>query len=247
MTNILNNAKNEKHRKLESIFHKKTTGKFIGDLVYGANDGIITTFAVVAGAAGASLSPAVVLILGFANLVADGLSMGASNYLSKKSETDYAKAQREKENWEIENLPALEIEEIREIFTKKGFTGKDLERATEIVTSNKQVWLETMMRDELGIIIDEHDDPKIHGILTFLSFVLAGLVPLLPYLFSQSGNNFVYSYLFGIGTLFIVGSLRSLVSVTNWIKSGLEMLLIGSLTAFVAYQIGSFIEQLVSS
>ena len=106
---------NEQYRKHEGMYHRHVAGKYIGDLIYGANDGIITTFAVIAGSFGASLAPMVIIILGFANLLADGISMGASNFLGKKSEQEYAKAQRRKEEWEIEHLREIEVEEIREI------------------------------------------------------------------------------------------------------------------------------------
>ena len=199
-------SKNPEYRKQEAAYHRHTAGKYIGDLIYGANDGIITTFAVVAGAAGAHLSATVIIILGFANLLADGLSMGASNYLGGKSEQDYAKSQRQKESWEIEHLRELEVDEIREIYASKGFSGKDLNRAVEIVTSNKQVWLDTMMREELDIIEDATDDPQKHGLATFLAFLIAGLIPLIPYLLPNFINSFIISSIVGALTLFLVGS-----------------------------------------
>ncbi|MBI4057939.1 VIT1/CCC1 transporter family protein [Candidatus Microgenomates bacterium] len=239
---------NEEYREAETLFHRHIAGRYIGDYVYGANDGIITTFAIVAGAVGASLSPGVIIILGFANLLADGISMGASNFLGKKSEKDYAKAQREKENWEIDHLRELEVEEIREIFKKKGFQGRDLEHATEIITSDKKVWLDTMMRDELGIIEDANDDAKKHGFATFIAFVVAGLFPLMPYLvpLTTTNNTFFLSATVGALTLFIVGASRALVTAVSWIKGGLEMLLVGSAAATVAYFVGNFIEKLVT-
>lgn len=140
-----------RHRKIEDLFHQRRAGTYINDLVYGANDGIITTFAVVAGATGASLPPLVVIILGFANLVADGISMGASNYLGTKSELDYQRAQRQKEEWEIDHLRNLEIQEIEDIYRERGFTGKDLERAVALTIVDRGKWVDVMMRDELGI------------------------------------------------------------------------------------------------
>jgi len=227
------------------MMHAHAAGKYIGDLIYGANDGIITTFAVVAGAVGASLSSSVIIILGFANLLADGISMGASNYLGKKSEVDYAKAQREKEDWEIDNLRELEVEEVREIFGRKGFSGQDLERAVEIVISDRNVWLDTMMRDELGIIEDENDDPKRHGVVTFFAFAFFGLFPLMPYLAGSSVEPFPLSIVVGVLTLFIVGASRSYVTAVSWFRGGIEMLLVGSVAATAAYFVGKFIEGIV--
>ncbi|MEX2028496.1 MAG: VIT1/CCC1 transporter family protein [Candidatus Curtissbacteria bacterium] len=238
-------SENRKYRLAEALMHRHTAGKFIGDFIYGANDGTITTFAVVAGAVGASLSPNIIIILGFANLLADGISMGASNYLGGKSERDYAKFQREKEGWEVDHLRELEVEEIREIFAKKGFTGRDLDRAVSIIISDREVWLDTMMRDELNILEDEKDDPKLHGVATFGAFVIAGLFPLLPYVLPLGENAFLISVIFGAGTLFVVGALRSIVTAVSWFRGGVEMFLIGSSAATVAYFVGAFIETLV--
>lgn len=236
---------NKKYKKFETLAHRNFVGKYIGDLVYGANDGIITTFAVVAGASGATLAPTVVIILGLANLFADGISMGASNFLGKRSEQDFAKSQREKENWEIDNLKELEIEEIRDIYKKKGFTGKDLERAVEIITSNRKVWLDTMMKDELGIIEDTTDDPKKHGIATAGAFMVAGFFPLLPYFIPGLENAFLIASVIGACMLFTVGALRTLVTTVSWVRGGLEMLAVGSAAGLIAYVVGAFIESIV--
>ncbi len=235
-------SENEQYRKHENLYHRHTAGKYIGDLIYGANDGIITTFAVVAGASGASLVPSVAIILGFANLLADGFSMGASNYLGKRSEHDYAKAQRQKEDWEIDHLREIEVEEIREIFEKKGFFGKDLERAVEIVTGDRKVWLDTMMRDELNIVDEGDENPILHGVATFVAFLIAGFFPLIPYLIPTTGDKFLISALVGALTLFLVGSSRSLITTISWIRGGLEMLFVGSSAALAAYLVGKLIE-----
>src|SRR3989344_9642857 len=203
-------SENAKYRNWEGMYHRHTTGKYIGDLIYGANDGIITTFAVVAGAVGASLSPAVIIILGFANIFADGISMGASNYLSIRSEQDYARAQRTREEWEIDHLREIEVDEIREIFEKKGFKGADLEKAVEIITSNRKVWVDTMMKDELRIMEEDDAEPVRHGLATFAAFSAAGLLPLSAYVIPGLSNAFWVAVFLGMAALFVVGALRSL-------------------------------------
>lgn len=236
---------NKDYKRFETLAHRKDVGKYIGDLVYGANDGIITTFAIVAGASGASLSASVVIILGFANILADGISMGVSNFLGEKSEQDFAKAQYEKENWEIDNLRELEVEEVYDIYRKKGFKGKDLERAVDIITSNRKVWLDTMMKDELNIIMEKKEDPKKHGLATFAAFVVAGLFPLLPYLIPGTVNTFASSVIIGAVALFTIGALRTLITTVSWIRGGVEMLLAGSAAAAVAYIVGAFTKGVV--
>lgn len=233
------------YKKSENLLHRQNTGRYIGDLVYGSNDGLITTFSIIASAAGANLPGAVIVILGLANIVADGISMGASNFLGNKSELDYAKNQKDKELWEIEHLPELEIDEIRDILAAKGFKGKDLERAVKIVTQDKEVWVDMMMKDELGIIVDENNDPKKHAVVTFLAFIAAGFVPLLPFLIPGVQNQFVIAAVVAAATLFTVGALRSLVTTVTFLRGGLEMFLIGSTAATAAYLIGYIIEKLV--
>ena len=246
-------SENDEYKRQETLYHRHTTGRYIGDFVYGANDGIVTTFAVVAGAAGASLPASVIVILGFANLLADGISMGASNFLGERSEQDYAKAQREKEEWEIDHLRPLEIEEIREIYEKKGFKGDDLDRVVKIITSGRKVWVDTMMIEELGIIEDPDNDPKKHAFASFTAFVVAGFIPLVPYLVPVSplifpniqNPNFILASIVGALTLFTVGALRSSLTTISWFSGGTQMLLVGSLAAAVAYFVGAFLERIV--
>ncbi|MFN3691542.1 MAG: VIT1/CCC1 transporter family protein, partial [Fervidobacterium sp.] len=129
-------------------WHKTEQGKYIGQAVYGASDGIVTTFAAISGVAGANLSPTIALIVGLANLFADGLSMAIGDYLSEKSERDYIKAEKEREMWEIENLPEAERHEIYEIYKQKGLSGQKLESLVDAITSNKSIWVETMLHEE---------------------------------------------------------------------------------------------------
>lgn len=226
--------------------HQITGGRYIKDIVYGANDGIITTFAVVSGVMGASLSIQTVLILGFANLIADGISMGASNFLGSRSLADYYRKEFAAETWEVENIPDEEREEIRKIYAKKGFEGADLERAVEIITSDKKRWVDVMMKEELGLIDEPGDKAWRSGLVTFFSFVIAGFMPLLSYLFFASiVNPFFVSIVITSITLFVVGALRSLIIKKTWWQAGLEMLGVGVLAASVAYGIGAVLKGVV--
>jgi len=234
-------------RHLEDVYHKRTKGIYVGDMVFGANDGIITTFAVVAGAAGAALSPGVIIILGVANLVADGLSMGIGNYLGKKSEKEYAHRQREKEEWETKKFPEIERYEVGEVFKEWGFEGKDRDRAVEIISSNKKVWVDFMMMNELGIPPEEKTTPIKSGFVMFGSFLLAGSIPLLPYFlpFVPDANLFLASVVFTGLALFVVGALRTAVTIVSWFRGGVEIFVMGSLAAGAAYVIGTFLRGFV--
>jgi VIT1/CCC1 family predicted Fe2+/Mn2+ transporter len=219
--------------------------KYLPEVVYGSMDGIVTTFAVVAGSAGADLSINIVLILGMANLLADGLSMSIGSYLSKKSEQDtYAKHLRI-EAWEIENMPELERQEVADIFKAKGFEGQELEMVVNRITSNKQVWIDTMMKDELGLVV-EKKSPFRAGLSTLLSFVAAGGVPLIVYIFAYSGelgtNPFMLSSLITLMAFIFIGYIKTYVTKVGLVRSILETLVLGTSAALAAYFIGDFLE-----
>lgn len=223
--------------------HKTDRGKYIKSIIYGGLDGIITTFAVVAGVAGAELSTGVVLILGFANLVADGLSMGIGDFLSTKAELEYEAAERERERWEMENYPEGEKLEMIEIYMNKGVKLEDAETVVNTLSKYEEAWLDTMMMEELGIIEEEDISPAKNGFVTFLSFALFGFVPLSVFILANyipfiKNNTFTFASIFTGITLFILGALKVNITDQNWFLSGLEMLLVGGIAAASAYGIG---------
>lgn len=240
----------EKARIEEDIYHKKATGQYIGDLVYGGLDGVITTFAVVSGAAGASLSASVVLILGFANLFGDGFSMAAGNYLSSKSEAEFKQKERERELWEVDNIPEGELEELRQIYLKRGIKSQDVEAMVRAISSDKNSWVDTMMVEELGLITEDKSAVK-SALASFLSFLIVGFFPLSAYVLSLIlpsllGIAFRLSILVTATAVFAVGSARSLVTGKKWYMAGLEMTAIGGLAALVAYLCGVLLSGLAA-
>ncbi len=226
--------------------HITGAGTYIKDIVYGASDGIATTFAVVAGAAGAGLSHQVVIILGVANLLADGFSMGAGNFLGARSENSLYREELRRENYEVEHLPQKETDEVIEVLEKKGYSKNDASALTEMIKKNKDFWVDFMMKYELGMHEPEHGDEWKDATATFLSFVLAGSMPLLVFLFfrSDNGSLFLYSVISTAVALFIVGALRVFVTKTNWFISGIEMLLIGGFAAGLSYYVGAVVNHL---
>jgi VIT1/CCC1 family predicted Fe2+/Mn2+ transporter len=220
--------------------HGSALGAYIHDIVYGANDGIVTTFAVVSGVAGAELQPFVVVILGFANVFADGLSMGLGNFLSSKSRNDNYQRVLKEEMQEIEDIPEIERDEIREIFLQKGFSGEDLERAVRVITSDKKIWADMMMREEHGLTPEEGGSkPALHALATFSSFILFGSIPIAPYILPLGGlEPFPVTIGCAALALLLVGFLRSWVTRERLIKGPLEILTVGSICAGVAYGVG---------
>ena len=213
------------------------------DFVYGSVDGLVTTFAVVAGVAGAKLSTAIVLILGLANLLADGFSMAVGNFLGTRAEHQQRQRHERIERMHIDRVPEGEREEIRQIFAAKGFAGEDLERAVELITADRTRWVQTMLTEELGLA-PTSPHPLGAAWTTFVAFVLVGSIPLLPFVFDAvapgtlPADPFAVSAVMTGAGFFAVGSLKGRwVGQRHWI-SGLETLAIGAVAAALAYGVG---------
>lgn len=218
----------------------------VSDFVFGGIDGAVTTFAVVAGVSGASLSSGIVLILGFANLFADGFSMAIGNYLGTKSHLELVSKIRKSEEDSVRDNPHEERNEIVEIYRNKGFTGKILQDTVNVITGNKKIWVDTMMKDEFGII-EENKSPIRVALVTFVSFNLIGIIPLVPYIITSlfpefTFNTFIASIISTSIALFLVGSIKANIVDKKWYRSGLETLLIGGIAAVIAYFVGYFLK-----
>jgi VIT1/CCC1 family predicted Fe2+/Mn2+ transporter len=221
---------------------------YMGDAVLGGIDGCVTTFAVVAGAVGAGFSAVVVIILGFANLLADGFSMAVSNYLNTKSQAEAVEKARRMENRHIDQIPEGEREEIRQIFARKGFAGEVLEKIVQVITGDRKLWVETMLVEELGLQI-EGPRPIRAGLATFLAFGMVGLVPLLPFLFPgavMAADRFVASAVMTGVAFAAVGLVKGYVVERPILRSGAETLFIGGGAAVLAYGIGLVLGHVLS-
>lgn len=210
---------------------------YLRDWIYGGIDGSVTTFAVVSGVAGARLSTWIILVMGFANLLADGFSMAASNFLGTKAEHEDLQRLEEVENRHIDLDPEGEKEEVRQIFEQKGFGGKDLKRIVELVTSERERWVRTMLTEEYGLPHAVRS-PWIAALTTFSSFVICGLVPLLPYLFKLTTHALTLSLIMIGAVFFAIGSVKSRWSTSPWLRSGFVTLLVGAIAAGLAYAAG---------
>ncbi len=228
--------------------HGGAGSQYIGDFVYGGLDGIITTFAVVSGVAGANLGTGIILILGIANLLADGFSMATGAYLSTKSEQEYYDKERQREQWEVEHFPEGERAELYELYRHKGYSEEEAGQMMSILTRDKERWVDAMMTDELGLLKDE-GNPLLNGLATLIAFIVAGSVPLLVYLVGLVVSippqaAFPTSVILSGMALFGLGATKVLVTHQNPFRSGLEMLLVGGLAAVVAYVVGALLKGL---
>jgi len=225
--------------------HASGLSVYIKDIVYGANDGIITTFAIVSASIGGGFSSTVIIVLGIANLLADGFSMAASNFLGSRSENDLFRKEQQRELDEVERMPEKEKQEIREVFQHHNFNNEDAEKLVDLVSRNKEFWIDFMMRYELGMNVPEEGSEWKSALLTFGSFVIAGSLPLLPFALFQLGDAaFIYSIIATATALFAIGAARYFVTQVNWLISGLEMLVVGGVAASVSYGVGSLISAL---
>lgn len=210
---------------------------YLKDLVYGGIDGTVTTFAIIAGVAGAGLSSNIIIALGLANVLADGFSMAAGNYSGTKAERDDIRRLREMEKRHIDLHPEGERAELRAILAGKGLEGDVLDAATDAIASNHKTWIDTMMEGEYGLSpTDPH--PMRGALATFAAFVAAGSVPLLPFVFGVPEAFTVSSVLTGC-VFFAIGALKARWSLTPWWRSGFELLAIGGVAAAIAYGVGT--------
>jgi VIT1/CCC1 family predicted Fe2+/Mn2+ transporter len=219
------------------------------DFVYGGIDGAVTTFAVVAGVAGAGLSATVVIILGAANLIADGFSMAMSNFAATRSEVQERALAQAEEEQEVRAIPEEEREEIRQIFSLKGFSGEQLDSVVEVITANSRVWVDTMMMEERGYSVAREEPLRAAG-ATLLAFVVVGFIPLCASIVDSVfpaalDRPFVWSAVMTATAFFLVGALKSKFVAQQWWRSGSETLVMGGAAALIAYAIGALLGRVV--
>ncbi len=214
-------------------------GRFVREVVFGINDGLVTHVGFVAGVTGAVMDSRIVFLTGLAAIVAGGLSMFIGAYLSTKSQREFFESEIARERREIEEEPEREIQEIRDIYSELGFTKDEVEMIVKRVTSDKDLWIRFMLREELGILEENFDDPRKVGIVMGASFAVGGIPPVLPYAFGGDVYTALYMAV-GVSllALFGVGVGKTLVTKKPWFKSGMEMMILGSLAALVGFVIG---------
>ena len=241
-----NSAELESAHRPEAIrarLDREPRASYLGDAVLGAIDGCVTTFAVVAGATGAAFPASVLVVLGLANLVADGFSMAVSNYQGTKTGRERLKRIAGEEMEHIRLHPEGEREEIRQIFARKGFAGETLEHIVETISRDREVWVDTMLKEEHGLQPQGAPNPLRAGLATFGAFLLAGFLPLLPFLspWDIAGDRFLDSAALAAVVFFGIGMARGVVLGRRALYSGAETLLMGGSAAALAFLIAALL------
>jgi VIT1/CCC1 family predicted Fe2+/Mn2+ transporter len=214
-------------------------GEFrLSDVILGGQDGLVNVLGVILGVAAATSDSRIVIAAGMAATFAESISMGAVAYTSKLAEHDLYHSEREREHRHIHLAPDVEIEEIREIYRKKGFEGETLKTIVDVITSNPDVWVNVMMAEEFQMSVPEKSKAFNSALLVGFSALVGSLIPLFPFFFLSVNLSIGLSIFIAALTLFIVGMYKARVTVGKPFRSGLEMAIIGTLSALAGYVVG---------
>lgn len=213
---------------------------YIRDVVFGFGDGVNTSLGIVAGVGGADVAANIVILAALVGMFTGAKAMAVQNYLAVKSQREILEAEIKREQYEIENMPDKERKEIEDIYRAKGFEGEELANVVDKITSDKDVWLKTMLTEELGLNLEILGSPIKGAFVMFGAFLLGGILPIIPYIILGSGFVSIGIAIgISVSSSFIIGALKARLAKKNWIKGGLEMAGLGTGIALVGYGIGS--------
>jgi len=210
----------------------------LSEVILGGQDGLVNVLGVILGLAAASNDVRIVLAGGLAATFAESVSMGAVAYTSKLAENDLYQSEREREYRHIKLAPEVETYEIREIYRKKGFEGKELEKIVEVITANPDVWVQVMMSEEFQMAPPEKSQALYSGLVVGVAAIVGSLIPLVPFFFLPISTGIWLSLILSALTLFVVGAYKARITIGKPFRSGLEMTLIGIVSALVGYFVG---------
>lgn len=216
----------------------------VRDFVFGFGDGINTSLGIAAGVGGADVSSSIIILAALVGMFTGAKAMAVQNYLAVKAHRELLKSEIAREEWEIENKPELERKEIEDIYKAKGFSGKDLEMIVNKITSDKKVWLDTMLTEELKLNVEVVGSPLKSAFRMFGAFLVGGILPIIPFFFLHGYVPLAIAVGISLSASFIVGAIKSRLAQTNIIKGGLEMAGLGTGIALVGFGIGAELSNL---
>lgn len=221
-------------------------GRIIREVVFGANDGLVTLVGFVAGITGTLSSTRPIILASEALIVAGSLSMGIGAYLSSKAQREFFEHEIAQEKWEIATMPEKETEEVREHYTAMGFLPNEVDMIVKRITSDPKLWLRFMMHEELGLSEEHFDNPFVSGLIVAAAFFAAAWIPVIPYFFaSQIPRALQAAMTLSIGVLFLMGMAKARVTNTSWAKSAFEMAGLGALAMVVGLAASRFAMSIV--
>jgi VIT1/CCC1 family predicted Fe2+/Mn2+ transporter len=210
----------------------------LADVILGGQDGLVNVLGVILGVAAATQDARIVIAAGLAATFAESISMGAVAYTSTLANDDLYLSEREREYRHIHLAPDVEIEEIRDIYREKGFEGETLERIVDVITSNPDVWVNVMMSEELRLTPPEKTNAPRSALIVGLSALAGSLIPMLPFFFWTVSLSIWFSVVIAALTLFVVGVYKARVTVGRPLRSGIQMAVIGTISALAGYAVG---------
>ncbi len=216
-------------------------GSLLRQVILGGQDGLVNVLGIILGIAAATNDSRIIIIAGFAATMAESISMAAVAYTSSKAEKEYYQKELERERWEIKHITEMEKEEVKIIYYKKGFRGRQLSGIVRKIISNKKLWLDVMMSEELGLAESRSKNPVTEGVVVGLSAIIGSLIPLAPFLFLPVQNAIMWAMVASVLSLFVFGAMKSKITVGHWLKSGVELTVIGMLAAILGYLVGVFL------
>ncbi len=214
------------------------------DFIFGFGDGVNTSLGIAAGLGGADVSSDLIILAALVAMFTGAKAMAVQNYLAVKSHRELLNSEIDREKWEIDNRRDDEIREIEDIYKAKGFSGKDLEMIVNKITSDKKVWLDTMLTEELNLNLDIAGHPLKSALRMFGSFLVGGILPIIPFFFASGYSPIFIAIGLSLSTSFIVGAIKSRMAQTSIIKGGIEMAGLGTGIALIGFGIGSEIANL---
>jgi vacuolar iron transporter family protein len=225
----------------EEHFH---SSELVTDIVIGMSDGLTVPFALAAGLSGAVSSTHVIVIAGLAEVVAGSIAMGLGGYLAGKTEIDHYNAEQKREEWEVDNLPEREKEEVRVIFAGMGMSEPTQRQIVEEMAKDKEKWVDFMMRYELGLEKPDAKRARNSALNIGLSYIVGGLVPLSPYFFTATPiEGLKWSAVITVLCLFVFGFFKAKFTGQNKLEGALRVMLIGSVAAAAAFFIARLFNQ----
>jgi VIT1/CCC1 family predicted Fe2+/Mn2+ transporter len=225
---VIHHTHQDPHRRASSL----------SDFILGAQDGLVNVLGVILGVAAATAQTEIVLVAGLATTFAESISMGAVAFTTTLADADLYQSEREREYRHIKSIPALEKQEVREIYTSKGFKGQLLDHIVDTVTANKDVWVALMMAEEHRLAPVDRKQAIRAAWIVGLSAIIGSLVPLAPFMFLPIATSMIVSIVITALVLFVIGAYKARVTVGHPARSGLEMAVIGTLSALAGYLVG---------